>query len=176
MVGLEPSHIAGLILFGDDAEPDEGAHLVRVALNRMGQSTRTLDGRIGQVVKHVPFALMDAPDQAVEQRETLLIARLDDRLGKREKTTRHGKGGRTITGIKRCLELRAVGKKVIGGADGPDDVIRIDPAQDEATGSRTPAREIHLMGQYRRNTHSSASCAGLARRADSRALSSDPRG
>ena len=51
------------------AEPHEGVHAIDVLLHGFGVARRPYHVRIGGAVEQMPFAVMNAPQQPIEQRE-----------------------------------------------------------------------------------------------------------
>ena len=85
VVGLEPGDVADAAGItagaGDFAEAYEGAHLVGVAADGLGEAQRPVHRWVGDRSGEVALALVVAPDQAVEQGEPLGVVGLDDGLG-----------------------------------------------------------------------------------------------
>ena len=74
VVGLEPGDVLQATLVRNFAEADEGAHLVGVAADALGEAVGAVDVGVGGHLQQMLFAAVGAPDQAVEQGEALGVA------------------------------------------------------------------------------------------------------
>ncbi len=73
VIGFEPGD-ERVGLAGHLPEAHEGLHLVRVAAHRLRQRHQPQHIGVGRIGQHRAFAMRDAPQQAVQQRQPLRIA------------------------------------------------------------------------------------------------------
>ena len=142
MVGLEPgdeAHLSraiwavGIVRF---AEAQEGVHLVDVAPHRFGHKLEAMHQRVTLHFEQVALAVQDAPDELVEQRETLGIAMTD----RQSNQVRHLAGQGDRRRLARLRHRRA--EQIIIVSRAPQNGIGRCVARDKGADGTAKAVEI----------------------------------
>ncbi|MOA43151.1 hypothetical protein D3C78_1652770 [compost metagenome] len=95
MIGFEPGD-ERIGFAGHLTETHERFHLVRIAAHRLRQRHQTQHIGIGRIGQHRTFAVGDAPQQAVQQRQALRIAMAQAGRGQFHEVARHVRCGGTV--------------------------------------------------------------------------------
>ena len=136
--------------FCDLAEADEGAHLVGVAADGLGEAVGAVHLGVGGHFQQVFLAGMGAPDQAVEQGEALGLVVLDDCFGEGYQGAWdvEGCGWGRARGFGRRLG-RGVGlaEEVVRVTDGPGNLLGWRGFEGQAAGGAAPAGPVDLVGE-----------------------------